>query len=331
MIELASVIILAFLLDLLFGDPRWLYHPVQAIGKTALFFEKISRVLFSNKRVGGFLTVIFTIGITMIVLSGLLYLCAQYSKYLFYTVAVIVLYTSVATRDLIRHSVNIYKAMAPVLDLKEARSRLSWIVGRDTRELDEKAVVRATVESVAENLVDGITAPLIWALFFSCFSSNSETCVALAATGAYFYKSVNTMDSMFGYKNEKFLDFGFFAAKLDDLVNFIPARLTGVMIISASFLGRLNWRECARVFVIDRKNHTSPNAGHPEAAFAGALGIQLGGSSCYGGKMVEKPSLGVSVKEVEPKDIKRANRLALITAVLTLVCIVTIRIATGLL
>jgi adenosylcobinamide-phosphate synthase len=179
------------------------------------------------------------------------------------------------------------------------------IVGRDTAALDEAGVARATVESVAESMVDGVTAPLFFA-------------VLGGPVGAMLYKAINTMDSMFGYKNERYRAFGWAAARLDDLANFLPARLTSLMIPAAAFLLRLDAKGALFILLRDRRKHASPNSGHTEAAVAGALGVQLGGPSPYFGRMVEKPTLGEAVRSIEPQDILRANRLMLLSSAITL-------------
>jgi adenosylcobinamide-phosphate synthase len=219
-------------------------------------------------------------------------------------VSILLLYTTIAPRDLVRHSTEVYTPLAAG-DLPEARRRVGMIVGRDTAALDEAGVARATVESVAESMVDGVTAPLFFA-------------VLGGPMGAMLYKAINTMDSMFGYKNERYRAFGWAAARLDDLANFLPARLTSLMIPAAAFLLRFDAKGSFSILLRDRRKHASPNSGHTEAAVAGALGVQLGGPSPYFGRMVEKPTLGEAVRSIEPQDILRANRLMLLSSAITL-------------
>jgi adenosylcobinamide-phosphate synthase len=219
-------------------------------------------------------------------------------------VSILLLYTTIAPRDLVRHSTEVYTPLAAG-DLPEARRRVGMIVGRDTAALDEAGVARATVESVAESMVDGVTAPLFFA-------------VLGGPMGAMLYKAINTMDSMFGYKNERYRAFGWAAARLDDLANFIPARISSLMIPAAAFLLRLDAKGALFILLRDRRKHASPNSGHTEAAVAGALGVQLGGPSPYFGRMVEKPTLGEAVRSIEPQDILRANRLMLLSSAITL-------------
>lgn len=325
--ELYLVIFSAFILDLIFGDPRWIPHPICLIGSLALKVEKVSRKMFDTPSAAGFICIIIVLSLVLSVLFFVLLISIKLSHWVFIAVSIVLLYTSIATKDLLKHSDNIHAAMVPSFDLERAREKLSWIVGRDTRRLNKVEIIRAAVESVAENLVDGITAPLFWAIFASLFSQDLHQAVGLAVGGAFFYKTVNTMDSMFGYKSERYLKFGFYAAKLDDLVNLLPARLTGLLIIPVSALIGLNWKGCAKIFFRDRKKHTSPNAGHPEAAFAGALDIQLGGPSTYDGTVISKPWLGSSDRELVPDDIKQANTLALMSASFTLFILLIIRFA----
>lgn len=181
-------------------------------------------------------------------------------------------------------------------DIEKARHQLSYIVGRDTASLDETSIVRAVIETVAENMSDGIIAPIL-------FAGLGGAPLAMA------YKAVNTCDSMFGYKNEKYLEFGFVSAKMDDLFNYIPARLTGYLIIIASFILGLDYKQSYQIYQRDRYNHTSPNSAHPEAAVAGALGIKLGGANYYFSKLVEKPTIGDETKAIEMKDLYQTNMI----------------------
>ncbi|OGR02879.1 MAG: cobalamin biosynthesis protein CobD [Deltaproteobacteria bacterium RIFOXYD12_FULL_53_23] len=226
-------------------------------------------------------------------------------------VSIFLLYTTIAARDLVRHSTDVYTALATG-DLPEARRRVGMIVGRDTANLDEAGVARAAVESVAESMVDGVTAPLFFALLGGPMA-------------AMLYKTVNTMDSMFGYKNERYLKFGWAAARLDDIVNFVPARLTSMLIPAAAFLLRLDVKGALFILLRDRGRHASPNSGHTEAAVAGAIGIQLGGPNLYFGQLLEKPSIGDPIRPIEPQDILRVNRLMLAGSCLTFIFLLTLR------
>ena len=302
-------LLLGFFLDLLLGDPSWLPHPIRAIGALIAALEKALRRLFP-KRQGGELAGGAALVILVLALSGgftllVLWLCGQVGLWLRFLAETVLCYQLLATRSLKGESMKVYQALKAG-DLEGARHAVSMIVGRDTQRLDEAGVARAAVETVAENASDGVIAPLIF----------------LAIGGAplgMVYKAVNTMDSMVGYKNDRYLWFGRCAARLDDLVNFIPARLAGLlMCLGAGFSG-FDGPNALRIFRRDRKNHKSPNSAHTEAAAAGALHIQLGGPNYYFGKLVDKPAIGDADHPVEPLDIVRVNRLMYATAFLALV------------
>lgn len=259
----------------------------------------------------------------------MLYLVNTFSSFLAQCIAVFLLYTSVAMRDLIVHSKMVYRQLQnnDSASLDPARKAVAQIVGRDTAVLDRRGIIRATVETVAENMVDGVTAPLFYAVLFSFFAPlTGISPIFLAVLGAFGYKAVNTMDSMFGYKNEQYLFFGRSAALTDDFVNFIPARLSGLILIPAAALCGYDWGNAWKVFTRDRLAHASPNAAHPEAAVAGALKIELGGVSQYFGKKIIKPVIGDDEREVEGGDILRTNRLMLLASFLFLLMILFVRL-----
>jgi adenosylcobinamide-phosphate synthase len=260
----------------------------------------------------------------------LLYAGFSWTPYLGATIAILLLYTTLAAKDLIRHSADVYKHLKAPASLDPARKAIARIVGRETRELDEAGISRACIETVAENMVDGITAPLFWAVVASFASPlvGMEP-IGCSVVGAFLYKSVNTMDSMIGYKNDTYLKFGMVAARLDDVVNFIPARISGLCVIVAAFFLKLDYKKAAQVFFRDRLNHSSPNAGHTEAAAAGALGLRLGGPSTYFGKVVEKPYMGDGERQAGPEDINTANKLVLAGSLFFLLSIVSIRFWVG--
>lgn len=319
-------LLLALVLDLCFGDPRWLPHPVRLIGMLAEKVERLTRRHIGNFTIGGGVSVLMIVGMTGGVTWLLLFLSATVSSALSNTIAVILLYLSIAIKDLIGHSREVYQQLAHKKDMEQARIAVAKIVGRDTRLLKEGGVIKACVESVAENMVDGITAPVFWAIiatFFSSFFGMSE--IGLAAIGALIYKSINTLDSMFGYRNEKYIQFGWAAAKLDDLVNWPVARLSGLTLVIASFCLGLEWKRALKIYIRDRLKHSSPNAAHSEAAVAGALGIKLGGSSVYHGKTVYKPTIGEATRRVTAADILLTNRIVLAGSFIFVLFMVTLR------
>ena len=320
------VVIAAFLLDLLLGDPRWLPHPIRFIGFGLTKLESGTRKTIKKPLVSGSIMVIMALFSVSIIICLLLVVALQIHTALFYLLSTILLYTTFATKDLLIHSLNIYNELTPILNIDQARMKLSWIVGRETANLDCQQICRASVESVAENLVDGVTAPMFWAILLSFLAGNDPVwAIILAVLGAMLYKTVNTMDSMFGYKDEKYIYFGRCAARLDDVANFIPARTTGLILLVSSLIHNKNTKNAIKVFFRDRQKHSSPNAGHPEAAVSGALGIRLGGSSTYKGKVIIKPILGDELCEIEPRHILDVNKLMLTTSVVYFAILLLIR------
>ncbi|MDA3902269.1 MAG: adenosylcobinamide-phosphate synthase CbiB [Desulfuromusa sp.] len=305
MIPLTVQILLALLLDFVFGDPRWLPHPVKGVGRLALLLEAPLRRLFPP-RTAGIIAVLLVVTISTgsvwlgcRLATALHPLCGDLASILFLT-------TCFAMQDLRQHALAVHKALIAG-DLSQARRKLAMLVGRDTESLDEKEITRATVESVAENTVDGVTAPLFFAFI-------------AGAPGAILYKAINTLDSTYGYKNERYLQFGWAAARLDDLANFIPARISALLVPLAAWLTGQDGSQAWRIFIRDRHNHPSPNGGQIEAAFAGALRIQLGGKISYGGKASFRPYLGDPQERMNSDTIKTALRLMVVTSL----CIVAV-------
>lgn len=304
MISPTLQIITASLLDQLWGDPRWLPHPVCFIGSMASALEKFFRKTRLPLRLAGLITLIILLSVSTGIVLLLIYAAGCIHPGLAGAVSIYILYTTIAARGLCQHSKKVFEALNTG-DLNEARRRVAMIVGRETDQLNEEEVARAAVESVAESLVDGICAPLFYAF--------------VGGPGAAMcYKAINTADSMFGYKNEKYREFGWASARLDDVANFIPARLTALLIPLAAFLLRLDAKTSWRILRRDRKNHASPNSGHSEAAVAGALGIQLGGSNVYFGKVMKKPTIGEASSVLQAQHIIQANKLTLLTMILLL-------------
>ncbi|NJD37369.1 MAG: cobalamin biosynthesis protein CobD [Geobacter sp.] len=295
MIPLYQQILLAILLDLLLGDPRWLPHPVQGIGWLAQRAEAPLRRLIANPKLAGLVAVVWVVGSTVLVGLGLLKGATLLHPLLGDLVAILLLYTCFATRSLHDHALAVYRPLMAG-DLATARQRVSWLVGRDTEQLDEGEVTRAAVESVAENTVDGCTAPLL----FACLGG---------PLGALAYKAISTLDSTFGYKNERYLQFGWASARLDDLANLIPARLTALLVIPAALLLRLHAGNAWRIFRRDRHNHPSPNGGQIEAAVAGALEVRLGGVNSYFGQPSTRPFMGDPLQPLQARYILQAVQL----------------------
>ena len=299
-----------FLLDLAIGDPRWLYHPVRLIGKVIDLLEKIFRKILPKtprgELAGGAMLVIGTLAVTGMVSFGLLYLAYQLHTGIGIAVESFLCYQMLAVRSLRDESMLVYDALTSGKpeSLSDGRAAVSRIVGRDTDNLDETGVTKAAVETVAENFGDGVFAPMLY------MALGGPVCM-------YLYKAINTMDSMLGYKNERFLYFGRCAAKLDDLANFIPARLAGLTLVLSAYLGPFDGKNAARIFFRDRRKHASPNSAHTEAAAAGALDIQLAGNAYYFGKLYEKPFIGDPLQAVRPDDIRRVNRLMYLGAFLS--------------
>ena len=306
---------LGFVLDLLIGDPHWLYHPIRLVGALISALEKLLRGVFPKNKNGeltaGVFLLALTAGITTGCAWGLLYLAGRIHPWVRFALETVMCYQLLATKALKDETMKVYTALSQG-DLKQARYAVSMVVGRDTEVLDETGVTKAAVETVAENASDGVIAPLLF----------------LAIGGAplgFFYKAVNTMDSMVGYKNDKYLYFGRAAARFDDVLNYIPARLSGALMSAAASFCGLDAGNAWKIFLRDRRNHSSPNSAHTEAAAAGALHIQLAGNAYYFGKLYEKPTIGDPDRPVEYEDIRRVNRLLYATAVLTLIVFMVVK------
>lgn len=283
-------IIGAVILDLLVGDPYSFPHPVKLMGHIIHLEEKIVRKMTKKKaglKISGFFIVVVNISLGFFVPFLLLKYLSQY-KWPYVIFNTYLIYTCLAARCLHYEAMKVYEALGKGIDV--ARKRLSYIVGRETSNLNEVEIIAATVETVAENTSDGVIAPLIFIML-------------LGAPGGLAYKFINTMDSMLGYMDEKYIDLGFFPAIVDDLVNYIPARLTGALMCLGA-LGKFSVKDGFKIMIRDRKNHKSPNAPYPEGAVAGLLGIELGGDNYYHGKLIKKPSLGDPKQAINKDHIK---------------------------
>ena len=316
-----AAVLLGGLLDLLLGDPHRLPHPVRAMGALIAGLESPLRRLFPSTQRGELLAGAMLVLLVVLLSTGaaVLLLLAAYllSPLLAFLVEAVLCYYCLAARSLREESMAVFRALTGGT-IEEARRAVSMIVGRDTDRLDADGVTRAAVETVAENASDGVIAPLLF----------------LAVGGAplgILYKAVNTMDSMVGYQNERYLYFGRCAARLDDVLNFLPARLAGVLLCLAAPIASLRGQNAWRIFFRDRKNHKSPNSAHTEAAAAGALGVRLAGSNYYFGKIVDKPTIGDDLRPIVPEDIPRVNRLMLTAFLLSLLLFAALPLALSLL
>ena len=295
-------ILIAILVDLILGDPYSFPHPVKLMGEIISLEEKLARKISKcgkGLKFAGFLISILNIFLAFILPYFLLKALGKLGI-IYHIVNIYLIYTCIAARCLHKEAMKIYRALDK--GIKEARHQLSFIVGRDTKNLTEEEIIRADVETVAENTADGVIAPLFYIMLFG-------------APGGLMYKMVNTMDSMLGYKNEKYKDLGFFPAKIDDIFNYIPARITGFLMCLSSIF-KFDIKNGFKIMFRDRKKHASPNSAYSEAAVAGLLNIQLGGNSTYFGKTVEKPTIGDNIKAIERDDIKSTIEIMYRTEVL---------------
>ena len=288
-----------FVLDALFGDPVWLPHPVVYMGKAISKLEKFLRPRLPKTPQGELLggaIVAFCLPVGTFLLTGLVcWGAARLHPLLELAVQMFWCGQALAARGLVQESTNVYKELKKP-DLPGARKAVSRIVGRDTAELTAEGVTKAAVETVAENASDGVIAPLLYMLIGGA---------PLALT----YKAINTMDSMLGYKNEKYLYFGRVPAKLDDVANYIPSRLAGLLWVAAAAFTHNDAKGAWKIWRRDRRNHASPNSAQTESACAGALGVQLAGPAYYFGEYYAKPTIGDALRPIEPEDILRANQM----------------------
>ena len=297
-----------FILDCLLGDPLSAAHPVVLMGKLISHLENNLRARYpktpKGERIAGRIMALLVPLISAGVGFVLLWVCWLIHPWAYFALSAFLCWQCIAARCLMTESKKVVTALRND-GLDAGRRQVAMLVGRDTQNLTGEQVVKATVETVAENTSDGVIAPLFWM-------------VLGGAVGGLFYKAVNTMDSMVGYKNEKYLNFGRFAARFDDVVNYIPARLSALAMIGAAFLLKLDGKNAFRIWRRDRRNHASPNSAQCESACAGALGVQLGGNASYFGQVYEKPTIGDPTRPIEGADVNRACRLMYGTSVLAL-------------
>jgi adenosylcobinamide-phosphate synthase len=317
----ALITALAFVVDWLLGDPQTWPHPVRMIGSLILRLEKALRRVLSQSLnpsnqtlfwLGAALAVI-TMTVTGLITWALLHFAAKMTLVLWYLICLYLIYSVFCLKDLLDHTRKVETALAHG-DLPEARRALSWIVGRDTANLNEEAIRRAEIETLAENFSDGLVAPFFY----------------LAIGGpvlAWIYKAVNTLDSMVGYKNATYLFFGRFSARLDDVLNYVPARLSALILVGAARLAKMDFRGSYLRWRLEGNFHSSPNSGQTEAAMAGALGVQLGGPNYYGGQLVDKPVIGATGGPATQEMVQAAELLVTTGAFLALLLTMILELA----
>lgn len=307
--------ILSFLMDLLLGDPVWMPHPVVFMGKCITKLEKFLRRGLPDTETGllwGGKILAFCLPVgTLIVSGGAIWLLGKIHPALGFLLGVFWGWQALAMRDLKKESKNVYAKLTGDT-IENARLAVSRIVGRDTQSLSVEGVTKAAVETVAENFSDGVVAPMVYLLLGG-------------APLALCYKAINTMDSMLGYKNEKYLYFGRIPAKLDDAANYLPSRLAGLLWCAAAALTGNSAKGAWRIWRRDRRNHASPNSAQTESACAGALGVQLAGPAYYFGEYYPKPTIGDALRPIEPEDIRRANKMMYAESLLALLLGLAIR------
>ncbi len=302
-----------FLLDCLIGDPYSLPHPIRLIGRTISSLERLLRKALPNYEYAAGVILSCTVLIIFTAVPALiLLLCYRLNIWAGIAAESVMCFYLLAARCLRDESMKVYRALCSE-NIEQSRHAVSMIVGRDTKNLTAEGIAKAAVETVAENTSDGVTAPMFYIMLGG-------------ASAGFFYKAANTMDSMLGYKNEKYIRFGRFSARLDDLLNFIPSRITALLMIVSAYILGMNGRRACSIWRRDRLNHASPNSAQTEAVCAGALGVMLAGDAYYFGKLVKKKTIGDDLRPIRPEDIPAANRLMYCTAALMLVVALSFRI-----
>ncbi len=292
-------VLAGFFIDCILGDPAWILHPVVLIGKLISLSEKVLRKLFAKTDRGAFcaglLMAVLVPILSASVCFGILFGLYLLSPWAYFAMSSIMCWQCFAARCLAKEANKVTKALETE-GLEAGRKQIAMLVGRDTQTLSEEQVLKATVETVAENASDGVIAPMLFMVLFG-------------AVGGFFYKAVNTMDSMVGYKNDRYLYFGRAAAKLDDAMNFLPSRMSALAMIAVAPLVKLDGKNAFRIWKRDRRKHASPNSAQTESVAAGALHVELAGPASYFGKLVEKPAIGDDDRPIERADVNRTNRL----------------------
>ena len=286
-----------------------MWHPIRFIGNLISLTEKILRKVFKqnekSERIAGVFLVIIVVAVSTIIPMIILFIAYYINRYLGLAIESIMCYQLLATKALKDESMKVAKALKND-GLEAGRKAVSMIVGRDTQDLTEEGVIKAAVETVAENTADGIIAPMFYMAIGGAFMG-------------FFYKAVNTMDSMVGYKNDKYMNFGTAAAVFDDVMNYIPARISAWFMILASNFTGMDSKNALKIYKRDRYNHASPNSAHTESVMAGALDVQLAGDAYYFGKLHKKKTIGDDIRPVEVDDIKQANRLLYATSAVSII------------
>jgi len=297
-------IYIGYFLDIIFGDPQWMHHPVRYIGRAINGLEKVLKK-GRGEKLAGVVLLLAIMSLCFVVPYGILYLCNRIHPMLKLGVEALMIYQIFATKCLHVETKKVYDALVAG-DMKEARKYISYLCSRDTDKMTEEEISRSAIETVSENIADGIIAPLLFV-------------VLGGAPLGWLYKGVNTLDSMVGYKNEKYIDFGWASARMDDVLNYVPARLTGLLVVLATVLLGFDFKSSFRIMLRDRRNHSSPNSAYSEAPVAGALGIQLGGRTSYFGVYSEKPTMGDPINQIQRKHINDTFKIMYVTSFLGLV------------
>lgn len=316
-----TALIIAFILDLCFGDPDFRFHPIRIIGNYISLSEKVLRKIFPKTKYGetvaGGILVIKVLFVSFAVPFLILFFSYRLNRFFGIGVESVMCYFLLAARSLSDAALKVYKPLK-IGDTETARKNVSMIVGRDTESLDDVGITKAAVETVAENTSDGIAAPIIY----------------MAIGGGvlgFMYKAVNTMDSMVGYKNDRYINFGKIAAKLDDIVNFIPSRISAYLMILSAYILGFDGKGAFKIHKRDCRRHASPNSAQTESVTAGSLGIQLAGDAYYFGKLYKKPFIGDKKRDIEYDDIKKSIKLMYLTSVITLILCILVKLIVGVL